>query len=230
MRTSTTADICRGSCATASVSRVVTTEFTARLTDIVLRDGATLQVEAARQAKEHGWSKHRPALPLYDDSDVDRTLKLLDPVSIGTETDLAAGTRLTLHPAGHFLGSAWARLSLEDGRTLAVSGDLGRPGHPLLRPAGAVLRSGCAAQGVDVRQPAPRGRHRAGPLRGRAEPHARPGRQRRHPGLRLGPHRGGPARTRRTAPHRPAPSHRSGIRRQPYVPRLLLGHLGAPHE
>ncbi|MFI1566537.1 MBL fold metallo-hydrolase RNA specificity domain-containing protein [Streptomyces sp. NPDC020490] len=115
--------------------RIVTTQFTARLMEIVLRDSAKLQLEAAQHANEHGWSKHRPAEPLYDDSDVDRTLKLVDAVPLRTSVDIAAGTRLTLHSAGHILGSAWARLILEDGHTLAVSGDLGRPGHPLLRPA-----------------------------------------------------------------------------------------------
>jgi metallo-beta-lactamase family protein len=65
---------------------------------------------------------------------VDRTLKLIEPVSVHTPVDIATGTRLTLHPAGHILGSAWAHLTLEDGHTLAVSGDLGRPGHPLLLP------------------------------------------------------------------------------------------------
>ncbi|MCW8376163.1 MBL fold metallo-hydrolase RNA specificity domain-containing protein [Streptomyces justiciae] len=114
--------------------RIVTTEFTARLMEIVLRDSAKLQLEAAHHANEHGWSKHRPAQPLYDDSDVDRTLKLLDPVPLHTPVDIATGTRLTLHPAGHILGSAWAHLTLEDGHTIAVSGDLGRPGHPLLLP------------------------------------------------------------------------------------------------
>ena len=115
--------------------RIVTTEFTARLMEIVLRDSAKLQIEAARHANEHGWSKHRPAQPLYDDADVDRTLKLVETVPVGASADIATGTTLTLHPAGHILGSAWARLTLEDGHTLAVSGDLGRPGHPLLRPA-----------------------------------------------------------------------------------------------
>ncbi|MER6628964.1 MBL fold metallo-hydrolase [Streptomyces sp. NPDC000987] len=115
--------------------RIVTTQFTARLMEIVLRDSAKLQMEAAQHANEHGWSKHRPAEPLYDDSDVDRTMKLVDAVPLRTSVDIAAGTRLTLHSAGHILGSAWAHLTLEDGHTLAVTGDLGRPGHPLLRPA-----------------------------------------------------------------------------------------------
>ncbi|MFP3989750.1 MBL fold metallo-hydrolase [Streptomyces sp. E11-3] len=114
---------------------VLTSAFTARLAEIVLRDSAHLQIEAAEHANRHGWSKHHPARPLYDDGDVDRTMKLFDPVPMNTEVEIAPQTRLTLHGAGHILGSAWARLTLEDGHTLAVSGDLGRPGHPLLLPA-----------------------------------------------------------------------------------------------
>lgn len=113
---------------------VLTSRATARLAEIVLRDSARLQMEAAEHANRHGWSKHRPAKPLYDDDDVDRTVKFFDPVPVGGEIEIMAGTKLTLHHGGHILGSAWAHLTLEDGHTLAVSGDLGRPGHPLLLP------------------------------------------------------------------------------------------------
>ncbi|CAM5673834.1 MBL fold metallo-hydrolase [Streptomyces tanashiensis] len=113
---------------------IITSAHTARLAGIVLRDSARLQMEAARHANEHGWSKHRPAKPLYDDSDVEKTLSFFDPVPVGTEVEIMAGTGLRLHHGGHILGSAWAHLTLEDGHTLAASGDLGRPGHPLLLP------------------------------------------------------------------------------------------------
>lgn len=113
---------------------ILATPHTARLAGIVLRDSARLQMEAARHADEHGWSKHRPAKPLYDETDVDRTLSFFDPIPVGADVEIMSGTRLTLHHGGHILGSAWARLTLEDGHTLAVSGDLGRPGHPLLLP------------------------------------------------------------------------------------------------
>ncbi|MFJ5879761.1 MBL fold metallo-hydrolase RNA specificity domain-containing protein [Streptomyces sp. NPDC093088] len=113
---------------------ILASAHTARLAGIVLRDSARLQMEAARHADEHGWSKHRPAEPLYDESDVERTLAFFDPVPVGDEVEITSGTRLTLHHGGHILGSAWARLVLEDGHSLAVSGDLGRPGHPLLLP------------------------------------------------------------------------------------------------
>ncbi|WP_051804248.1 MBL fold metallo-hydrolase RNA specificity domain-containing protein [Streptomyces griseus] len=113
---------------------IIATPHTARLAGIVLRDSARLQTEAARHADEHGWSKHRPAKPLYDETDVDRTLSFFDPIPVGADVEIMSGTRLTLHHGGHILGSAWARLTLEDGHALAVSGDLGRPGHPLLLP------------------------------------------------------------------------------------------------
>ncbi|MFJ9805641.1 MBL fold metallo-hydrolase RNA specificity domain-containing protein [Streptomyces wuyuanensis] len=114
---------------------VLTSPYTARLAEIVLRDSARLQMEQARHANERAWSKHRPARPLYDDHDVETTLRFFDPVSPDTEIEIVAGIRLTLRGAGHILGSTWAHLTLEDGHSLAVSGDLGRPGHPLLRPA-----------------------------------------------------------------------------------------------
>ncbi|MFE3651347.1 MBL fold metallo-hydrolase [Streptomyces sp. NPDC059101] len=114
---------------------ILASTYTARLADIVLRDSARLQMEAAAHANAHGWSKHRVAEPLYDDADVDRTLQYFDPVPVDTTIEVTTGTTLTLRCAGHILGSTWVHLTLEDGHTLAVSGDLGRPGHPLLRPA-----------------------------------------------------------------------------------------------
>ncbi|CAM5652789.1 MBL fold metallo-hydrolase [Streptomyces avidinii] len=113
---------------------ILASSRTARLAEIVLRDSAKLQMEAARHANEHGWSKHRPASPLYDDGDVDRTVTYFDPVPVGEEVEIIAGTKLKLRHGGHILGSAWVHLTLEDGHTLAFSGDLGRPGHPLLLP------------------------------------------------------------------------------------------------
>ena len=123
------------------VGRIVCTRETAELVAIVLRDSAHLQEEDARHANEHGFSKHRPALPLYDAADVERTLALVDPVGYGAETTLLPGVAATLRPAGHILGSASALLEV-DGQRLVVSGDLGRPHHPLLRSPAAVPAAG----------------------------------------------------------------------------------------
>jgi metallo-beta-lactamase family protein len=113
---------------------VLTTPDTARLAELVLRDSAHLMREEADHANTHGWSRHRPAKPLYSEDDVERTLGMFDPVPLDTDVDITTDTVLRLRRAGHILGSAWAHITLEDGHTLAASGDLGRPVHPLLRP------------------------------------------------------------------------------------------------
>jgi metallo-beta-lactamase family protein len=113
--------------------RIVSTRDTADLTAIVLRDSAHLQEEDARWANEGGWSKHQPALPLYDTDDVEATLSLFEPVEFGRPIPLIEGVTSTLQPAGHILGSSIAVVDAGPHR-VAFSGDLGHRGHPLLRP------------------------------------------------------------------------------------------------
>jgi len=109
------------------------TPETAELVEIVLRDSAHLQEEDARQANVGGYSRHHPALPLYDLADVERTLPLLAPVEYGVVVDLTPDLRTVLQPAGHILGSASVLVDV-GGRRALFSGDLGRSQHPLLRP------------------------------------------------------------------------------------------------
>jgi metallo-beta-lactamase family protein len=116
---------------------VYVTEGTAKLAEIVLLDSAHLLEEEAEQANSGGWSKHRPALPLYDTEDVRQALKLLRPLPFNNATELPGGCELTFGRAGHILGAAWAKLAVPTPagvRTVVSSGDLGRPSHPLLRP------------------------------------------------------------------------------------------------
>lgn len=107
---------------------------TAQLAEIVLTDSAHLLQEEAEHANQHGWSKHSPALPLYDDTDVRAACSLFQRAPIGESIALPGGVDLTFGRAGHILGSCWARLTMADGSSLLVSGDLGRQTHPLLRP------------------------------------------------------------------------------------------------
>ena len=111
---------------------VVSSEDTAALAAIVLRDSAHLQEEDARYANQAGFSKHRPALPLYAAPDVEKTLPLFRPTAFGVATQVAPGVHATLRPAGHILGSATVELET-GGRRVLFSGDLGRDDHPLLR-------------------------------------------------------------------------------------------------
>lgn len=111
------------------------TPETAELVSIVLADSAHLMMEEAAHANAHGWSKHHPALPLYDDRDAANALARLSPIDFDAPTPIAEGVEVEFGSAGHILGSAWVRLGLADGaRTVVFSGDLGRPTHPLLTP------------------------------------------------------------------------------------------------
>ena len=109
------------------------TPETAELAAIVLRDSAHLAEEEAAAANVGGYSKHTPALPLYDASDAEKAIELLTPVDHNVHTTIPGGIDLELRSAGHILGSAYAQLDVA-GTGLLVSGDVGRPGHPLLLP------------------------------------------------------------------------------------------------
>jgi metallo-beta-lactamase family protein len=114
---------------------VVCTERTADLAAIVLPDSGHLHEEDAARANRGGWSKHRPALPLYTEADARAALPQLRAATFDTTTSLTENLAVTLQPAGHILGSA--TVTLEEagtGMRTVFSGDLGRPYHPLLVP------------------------------------------------------------------------------------------------
>ncbi|KQX62739.1 MBL fold metallo-hydrolase RNA specificity domain-containing protein [Angustibacter sp. Root456] len=106
---------------------------TAALAEIVLRDSAHLQEEDAQAAREQGWSRHDPPLPLYDAADAERAIALFRPHPYGERGALGADVGFTLSRAGHILGSSSILLDVGDSRLL-FSGDLGRPTHPVLLP------------------------------------------------------------------------------------------------
>jgi metallo-beta-lactamase family protein len=110
---------------------VYCTPATKDLTEILLMDSAEIQEEEASYANREGYSKHRPALALYGVIDAGRALALLEAVEFGTETRIGDGITFRYSPAGHIPGAAMITLSAE-GKTILFSGDLGRPGDPLL--------------------------------------------------------------------------------------------------
>jgi metallo-beta-lactamase family protein len=110
------------------------TPSTAALTKIVLEDSARLQEEEAEYANRKGFSKHRPALPLYTSDDAEQAIAQLCEVDFDHPVEIAEGMCTEFLPAGHILGSASALLTFATGRRLLVSGDVGRPNHPILNP------------------------------------------------------------------------------------------------
>lgn len=113
--------------------RVLATRTTEELARIVLMDSAHLLEEEARHALDHGWSKHAAPRPLYDTEDALRAISRFSAVPFSVTEEVAAQVRATWRPAGHVLGSSTVLVETPGGRAL-FSGDLGRAGHPLLRP------------------------------------------------------------------------------------------------
>jgi metallo-beta-lactamase family protein len=116
---------------------VYCTKRTMELCTVLLPDAAHLQEEEARYANRKGFSKHKPALPLYTTADANAALELFEPVSFGERQEVAPGVAVTFHVAGHILGSSSAEVEVNGRsgpRRILVSGDLGRGDHPLLQP------------------------------------------------------------------------------------------------
>lgn len=111
-------------------------EGTFQLCKILLPDSAHLQEEDARFANRHGISKHKPALPLYTQSDARDCLQQFTTVPFGSNTRLSSSTAFTLQRAGHLLGACFARVESR-GVSVTFSGDLGRPDDPILKPPAA---------------------------------------------------------------------------------------------
>ena len=114
--------------------RIFCTPGTKELCSLVLPDSAHLQEEDAREANRHGYTKHNPALPLYTAIDAARALDRLQPVGYERPVPLVpegSGASVEFINAGHLLGSAYARIRVNN-RTILFGGDLGRYGRPVL--------------------------------------------------------------------------------------------------
>jgi metallo-beta-lactamase family protein len=117
--------------------RVFSTPGTRDLCTLVLPDSARIQQEDARNANAGGYSKHKPALPLYTEADAMRALMMFQPVGYNRPVPVVPGVEVEFINAGHLLGSAYARVRIGD-RTILFGGDLGRYGRPVLPDPGPV--------------------------------------------------------------------------------------------
>ena len=108
---------------------VYCTPPTVELAEVLLLDAAHLQEEDARYYNRKGLTKHKPALPLFDESDAREALKLFRPVPKGETCEVGDVFSFRYREAGHLLGAASADVRVsENGRKLRIlfSGDVGR--------------------------------------------------------------------------------------------------------
>jgi len=111
--------------------KVFCTAGTQDLCRIVLPDSGRIQEEDAANANRNGFSKHKPALPLYGEADAFRAVSQLQPVGYDRPMPVATDVEVEFINAGHLLGSAYARVRT-GGRTILFGGDLGRFNRPVL--------------------------------------------------------------------------------------------------
>lgn len=116
---------------------VLATPATIALAAHLLRDSGFIQEKDAEFANRHGYSRHRPARPLYTRADAENCLGSFRPVEFHTDLDVAPGIRARYTRAGHILGAASIRIEVAD-RSIVFSGDLGNRNSATMPPPEAI--------------------------------------------------------------------------------------------
>lgn len=104
---------------------------TIEIAKIILKDSAKIHEEAAKQANKEGYSKHSPALPLYNLSDVEKTIQHFKVIQSREWIPLFEGIKVRFQYNGHILGATFIELDIE-GKRMVFSGDIGRESDRLL--------------------------------------------------------------------------------------------------
>lgn len=125
---------------------IYTSSATADLCRPMLEDSASLQEHDTaflnkrnlrrKSLNVPGIALDEPIEPLYTTEDAEATFPLFHPVALHTPTEVGPGVIYQSFEAGHIFGSTTMRLELESGGQkvrLGFTGDLGRPGLPIIR-------------------------------------------------------------------------------------------------
>lgn len=104
---------------------VYATRATCELLGVMLPDSGHLQEREAKYDR-------RGRAPLYTAAEAVASLKSLVPVEYEAEARPHTSVRCTFRDAGHILGSAIVEVEA-GGSKIVFSGDLGQPGHPIVR-------------------------------------------------------------------------------------------------
>jgi metallo-beta-lactamase family protein len=118
-------------------SNVFATPATRDLCSAMLRDSGHIHEQDALYVNKKRAKRGLPPVePLYTVEDATDSLQYFVSLGYNRTLAIAPGVNLTFRDAGHILGSAVTVLDIEEGAQkarLVFSGDLGRPGMPILR-------------------------------------------------------------------------------------------------
>lgn len=121
---------------------IYSTEETASLADIMLKDSAHIQMtEAAWKNKRAARSGDDSFTPNYTIEDALGTLALFRGVPYSERITVSAGVDIRFTDIGHLLGSAAIELWLKEGSTerkIVFSGDVGNTDQPIIKDPSAV--------------------------------------------------------------------------------------------
>ncbi len=117
--------------------KVYCSNATKDLCAVLLPDSGYLQEEEAKFLNKHGYSKHKPALPLYTKADAEKALDSLHVLPFRKLHKIDEETYISLIPAGHILGATFVQFKHYD-TTVLFSGDLGRPDDIIMLPPAVV--------------------------------------------------------------------------------------------
>jgi metallo-beta-lactamase family protein len=114
---------------------ILANEATHELCKLLLPDSAHIMEEDAEHAATHGYSEHKPPLPLYTQEEAFATLRRFESIPRHEEYRISPEFLIRPHQAGHIVGASSIELAVtENGRSVTVlfSGDIGRYDHPIL--------------------------------------------------------------------------------------------------
>lgn len=120
---------------------IYATPPTIDLCRILLADSGTIQEEDARY--ENKWRRRHGkdlVTPLYTKQHAEQAMRYFERLPYGKRISLGRNVKLTMHDAGHILGSAILELEVEGSR-IVFSGDLGNKNTPLLHPPAQIAHA-----------------------------------------------------------------------------------------
>lgn len=109
------------------------TEPTLEIAKIILEDSAKIQEEDAERANATGFSKHKPALPLYNLKDVEKTLPYFFPQPLDKWLEIGEEIYCRYRYNSHIIGATFIELKIND-KVIVFSGDIGRENDLLMYP------------------------------------------------------------------------------------------------
>jgi metallo-beta-lactamase family protein len=117
-------------CREGFAGKILATPATRDLCRHLLPDSGFIQEKDAEDANRGGWTKHRPARPLYTKAEAEASLKYFRAVRFH-EPFRTDHLSLLFRHAGHIPGAATAQVDL-DGTRIVFSGDLGNYSSPTM--------------------------------------------------------------------------------------------------